>query len=61
LKTKVEIVANNPPVDLYYPVSGFEFEFRSEGIWRHIGNLDASAANVCYCWSYCEFVHNGNR
>jgi len=61
LEAEIEVVANDPPIDLYYPVAGFEIDLGAKTVGRHLGDLDPPAANVCDCWCYCEFVHNANR
>ena len=61
LETEIEIVANDPAVDLYYPVTGFKVHLGAKAVGRHPEDLNPSAANVCDCWCYCKFVHNANR
>jgi protein involved in polysaccharide export with SLBB domain len=57
MKTKVEIVADDTPVDFYDPVARFEFDLSAQAVRRHVGDLDPAAANVCNCRRDCKFVH----
>src|SRR5215203_2375955 len=54
VKTEVEIVANNTPVDLYYSVAGFQIHLGPKALGNHFRDLDAPAANACNCWSNCK-------
>src|ERR1041384_4079457 len=58
METKVEIVADDAPVDFYEPVARFEVDFGAQAVRRHLGNLDPAAANACNCRCNCKLVHN---
>src|SRR5215210_6910707 len=60
LKTEIQIVANDSPVDLYYPVAAFEIHFGTEAMGSDFKDLDSPAANVCDCWCDCKLVHDNN-
>jgi len=57
LKTKVEIVAHDASVDFDDAVASLKVHFRTETAGRNLTDLDASAPNVCDCWSNCKLVH----
>src|SRR6185503_5962810 len=61
LKAEIEVIADNPAVDLYYSVACLELQLGTKTLGNNFGDLDAAAPDVCYCWCYCEFVHNGKR
>ena len=61
LKTKIEIVANDSSVDLYYSVAAFEFHLSAQAVGQNFADLDPAAANVGDCWSDCKFVHRAKR
>src|SRR5262249_50455349 len=60
VKTKIQIVANYAPIDLYYSVTAFEVHFGAQTVGRHLADLDPAAANVRNGRCNCKLVHNSD-